>query len=63
MWINATIEDLKGLYLFKDLDKEEIEKIAEFTKLKSYSPKDIIYYENDIKKQLFYLKSGHVKVY
>lgn len=63
MWINATIEDLKGLYLFKDLDKKEIEKIAEFTKLKSYSPKDIIYYENDIKKQLFYLKSGHVKVY
>jgi len=59
----AKPEDLKGLFLFKDLNEEELQEISAFIKIKDYNQKDIIYYENDIKKQLYYLKSGHVKVY
>ncbi len=56
-------QDLESLFLFKDLTKEQLIELSSFIKLKSYNEKDIIYYENDIKRQLYYLKSGLVKVY
>lgn len=59
----ATPKDIENLFLFKDLSSEQLREISTFIKIKEYNEKDIIYYENDIKKQLYYLKSGHVKVY
>ncbi len=59
----AKLEDLKGLFLFRNLSDAELQKAKEFILIKDYAAKDIIYYENDLKKQLYYLKSGHVKVY
>ncbi len=63
MALQAKVEDLKGLFLFDGMSDEQLDEIASFVKLKKYAAKDIIYYENDIKKQLYYLKTGHVKVY
>ncbi|WP_281950727.1 Crp/Fnr family transcriptional regulator [Nitrosophilus kaiyonis] len=59
----AKPEDLKDLFLFKDLDSNQLQELSSFIKIKHYNEKEIVYYENDLKKQLYYLKSGHVKVY
>lgn len=40
-----------------------MEQIAEFTKLKRYYKGNIVYYEEERKKEIYYLKKGQVKVY
>lgn len=59
----TTIKDLKELSLFDGLSDEELETIASFSRIRIYCDKDIIYYEKDVKKELYYLKRGFVKVY
>ncbi|WP_200763965.1 Crp/Fnr family transcriptional regulator [Nitrosophilus alvini] len=59
----VTVEDLKGLFLFESLSEEDLEELTDFIVLRNYNAKDIIYYESEVKKQLYYLKSGLVKVY
>ena len=59
----AEPKDIKDLFLFQELDENQLQEVCSFIKIKHYNEKDIIYYENDVKKQLYYLKSGHVKVY
>lgn len=61
--LSTSIENLKGLHLFKDLSDNELEQIAEYTHLKRYYKGNIIYYEQELKRELYYLKKGQVKVY
>jgi len=61
--LNISIDNFKGLDLFKDLSSNELEEIAAFTQLKRYYKGNIIYYEQELKKEIYYLKKGQVKVY
>ncbi len=57
------IDDLKNLTLFENLNNKELQEIANFSKIKIYSKNEIVYYESEITKDLYYLKTGHLKVY
>ncbi|MCH9741099.1 MAG: Crp/Fnr family transcriptional regulator [Epsilonproteobacteria bacterium] len=63
MTLSTSIDKLKGLYLFSDLDNSELEQIVEYTQFKRYYKGNIIYYEQDLKKEIYYLQKGQVKVY
>jgi CRP/FNR family transcriptional regulator len=57
------IDKLKNIKLFKGLDDSDLYLISKFTNIKSYHRGNIIYYQEDIKKDLYYLKRGKVRVY
>ncbi len=57
------IDKLKKLKLFQGLEDKELEIISGFSRFKLYNKDSIIYYEMDIKKELYYLSEGRVKVY
>jgi len=59
----ALIKDIKYLSLFEGLNDEELAEIASFIRIKEFVKNDIIYYEKEVKKELYYLKKGEVKVY
>lgn len=40
-----------------------MEQIAEYTQLRRYYKGNIVYYEQELKKEIYYLKQGRVRVY
>lgn len=56
-------EDLKKLFLFKDLDDETLEKISKFSKVQKVQKNGILFYEGDYSTSLCILKKGIVKLY
>ena len=59
----ALVKDIKNLSLFEGLSDEELSEIASFIRIREFVKDDIIYYEKEVKKELYYLKQGEVKVY
>ena len=55
--------DLKNLFLFKDLDEETIDKIVKFSKIEKVPKNGILFYEGDSASSLCILKKGIVKLY
>ncbi len=56
------IDVLKEIDYFKLLDEENLKELANISTEKKFYPGEIILYENDIPKYLYYLKKGSVKV-
>lgn len=57
------VNKLKEIFLFENLSKDVLEKIAKETTLHSYKSDTIIFYEGDKAKYLYILKKGDVKLY
>jgi len=49
--------------LFADLTQEEIDLLEKNTLSRTYHVGNILYYENDIKRSIYYLANGRLKIY
>jgi len=56
----SILEEIECFSLGKE---DSLEKIASFSKIKTYPKGDILFYENDSSDMLYYLLSGRVKIY
>ena len=54
---------LKNIDMFKDLDEETLKKIESFTTEHKISKDNIVFYEGDDSKCLYFLVSGIIKLY
>lgn len=54
---------LKDIYLFRNIDDNTLNKIEKFTTSVKYQKENIIFYEKEEPKNLFYLVSGVIKLY
>lgn len=54
---------LKDTYLFKDLSDETLEKIEEISTVMNMTKNNVLFYEGDESKNIFFLISGIVKLY
>lgn len=57
------IEDLRKISFFENLDDTELKLLASFSRKKSYSKGEIVFYEKDIPTSLILLTEGILKVY
>ena len=57
------IEDLRKISFFENLDDTELKLLASFSRKKSYSKGEIVFYEKDIPTSLILLIEGVLKVY
>lgn len=56
-------EELKEICLFGSLDNEQLDKLAKITIIKDFKPGNILFYEGDEPKSLYFLLDGLVKLY
>jgi CRP/FNR family transcriptional regulator len=56
-------ERLKEICLFGSLDDKQLKKLNEISSIKSFQPGNILFYEGDEPKNLYFLLDGLVKLY
>ncbi|MEW6088430.1 MAG: cyclic nucleotide-binding domain-containing protein [bacterium] len=56
------VKFIKNISIFKDLDEEEIKKIAGIANEKTYPPKTVIFSEGQAGSKLFIVKQGSVRI-
>lgn len=56
-------EKLKEICLFGSLDDKRLDKLNEISKIKTFQPKNILFYEGDAPNNLYFLLDGLVKLY
>jgi CRP/FNR family transcriptional regulator len=52
-----------SLPIFQSLEKDDIEKIANFSTMKHHRKGDVLFYEKDSKDAVYYIVNGSVKFY
>ncbi len=57
------IEDLRKISFFENLDDKELKLLASFSRKKTFSKGEIIFYEKDMPTSLILLTEGILKVY
>ncbi len=57
------IEDLRKISFFENLDDKELKLLASFSRKKTYSKGEIVFYEKDMPSSLILLTEGVLKVY
>jgi len=57
------IEDLKKIPFFENLDEKELELLASFSKKRTLTKGEILFYEKEIPNSLIFLIEGILKVY
>lgn len=60
---NMVYESLKGLSFFSEFSDEVLRGIAKHAYIHKHPKEDILLYENDINNNIYFLISGHIKVY
>lgn len=61
--MQLTIENLRELSLFKDLNEEDLNYIISISTTKEFQSGEILHYENDKSNYIYYLKYGILKFY
>lgn len=59
----ATIKDLGDIPLFKSLSTDQKKRIADKLRLQSFDKGEILFQENKPCEQIFFVKTGRVKIY
>ena len=54
---------LQNIYLFKEMSSEELDKINEISEVKTYSPGDDIFGQNEAATSLYVISFGSVKIH
>lgn len=57
------IEDLRKISFFENLDEKDLKLLASFSRKRSYSKGEIVFYEKEIPTSLIFLTEGILKVY
>ena len=57
------IEDLKKIPFFENLDERELQLLASFSRKRTFSKDEILFYEKEIPTSLIFLVEGILKVY
>jgi len=57
------LERTKNISFFENLDDDILEKIASVSSIKEYRKGQILYYENDDIKDIYYILKGSIKFY
>ncbi len=63
MYQTVDTQYLQTIPLFHDLNQHELEQLCSIIKVKSFAKGEILYYEKDRQSEIYYLKSGLLKVY
>lgn len=61
--MKPTKDYLREVPLFSDFDDASLEKLASFSIVKKYSKDAVLFYEQELSKDLLFLKSGLLKFY
>ena len=57
------IEELRKISFFENLDEQELKLLATFSRKKTYTSGEIVFYEKEIPHSLIFLTKGVLKVY
>ncbi len=63
MYQTVDTQYLQNIPLFYDLSQHELEQLCSIIKVKSFAKGEILHYEKDRQSEIYYLKSGLLKVY
>ncbi len=63
MYQTVDTQYLQNIPLFHGLSQEELEQLCPIIKVKSFEKGEILYYEKDKQSEIYYLKSGLLKIY
>jgi len=63
MYQTVDTQYLQNIPLFHDLSQHELEQLCSIIKMKSFTKGEILHYEKDRQSEIYYLKSGLLKVY
>jgi len=63
MYQTVDTQYLQNIPLFHDLSQHELEQLCSIIKVKSFAKGEILHYEKDRQSEIYYLKSGLLKVY
>ncbi|RUM64263.1 MAG: Crp/Fnr family transcriptional regulator [Sulfurimonas sp.] len=63
MYHTVDAQYLQTIPLFYDLSQHELEQLCAIVKIKSFAKGEILHYEKDKQSEIYYLKSGLLKVY
>ncbi len=58
----VSIRDLRRINIFRDAPDEVLEEIAKFCQLKLYSPKDVLFREGEMVREIYMLLHGKVLI-
>ena len=59
----VTIEDIKNVSFFKQLNDDELKQLISISKKRVFSKGEVLFYEKDVPKNLIIILDGLVKVY
>jgi CRP/FNR family transcriptional regulator len=60
--MSVSTDFLKKIPLFSDLEKDELEEFSKLFKEKKYDKNEIIFFEEDTGRYMYFVKEGRVKV-
>jgi CRP/FNR family transcriptional regulator len=55
--------ELNKIFIFENLEKEELDEIEKISSIKKFNKDNIVFYEGDESKYLYFLLKGNIKLY